>query len=332
MNHKHPYLIVLIAAALAGIVLLIAPFIGLRFIAPAQLTGDPLAQQIFWFMRVPRVLVAFLAGGTLALCGMVFQAMFRNPLAEPFTLGISSGASFGAALCMLLNISGSFLGLPLSSIGALCGALCAMAIVYGITMMQRTVSNYTMLLAGIAVSFTFSSLILFIQYLSDMTHSFQIIRWLMGGVEVYGYQSLFSMMPILLIGLMLIVFNLPVLDHLLSGDDLAQSRGVNVAQVKRLLLLATSLCAGSIVAVCGPIGFVGMMIPHVCRLAGTTRHTMLGPLSFLTGGIFLVAADTLARTIIAPAEIPVGIITALFGGPFFLWILLNRNKNSSHLF
>jgi iron complex transport system permease protein len=181
-------------------------------------------------------------------------------------------------------------------------------------------------LAGIAVSFLFSSMLMFLQYMSSLRDSFQIIRWLMGGIEVAGYGSLVTMLPFWLIGTILVLLQLPRLDQLLAGEDLARSRGVHVARTKLLLLVAATFLVGGIVAVCGPIGFVGLMVPHICRRLFSGRHLFLGPASIVFGGTFLVIADTIGRTIFAPVELPVGIITALIGGPFFLWMLFGKKE------
>jgi iron complex transport system permease protein len=171
------------------------------------------------------------------------------------------------------------------------------------------------------VSFFFSSLLMFSQYLSDMRDSFRIVRWLMGGVEVFGWGGFLSMLPFVIIGLILIAANVAVLDHFLTGEDVARTRGVRVRLSRNLLLAAASAAVGGIVSVCGPIGFVGMMVPHFCRGIFGASHKILLPACLLAGGIFLAVCDTFARTIIAPAEIPVGVITALIGGPFLIWVL-----------
>ncbi len=316
---------------IAVLVVATAPFVGMEIISPRHLFANDLQTTILWTLRVPRVLVAFCAGSGLALCGMMFQAMFRNPLADPFTLGISSGASCGAAVTILLGMSGAIAGVPYISLGAFLGAALSMMCVYLLSSLQRASTSLTMLLAGIAISFLFSSILMFMQYLSSLRDSFHIVRWLMGGIEVFGYQPLFSMLPFVGLGVAILAFKLPELDHLLVGDDLAKSRGVRVNRTKNLLLLAATLMVGSIVAVCGPIGFVGLMTPHICKMVFKTKHTVLGPASFLSGGIFLVLCDTLARVVIAPAEMPVGVITALLGGPFFLWLLFARKARGISL-
>ncbi len=316
----------------AALVVMVAPFVGMELIAPADVLSSGLEHRIFFQLRLPRVIVGFLAGGGLALCGMVFQAMFRNPLATPYTLGVSSGASFGAAVTILFGAAGHIAGIPSTGIGAFFGALAAMGVVYGVSRIPRAVSTLTILLAGVAVSFVFSSFLMFAQYLSDLRHSFAIVRWLMGGVDVFGYRSVVTMLPLYAVGLAAIGVKLVELNHLLTGDDLAATRGVDVERTRTTLYFATSLTVSAIVAVCGPIGFIGMMAPHVCRLLFSNDHRVLGPASFLFGGAFLVVCDAVARTVVAPTEIPVGVITALCGGPFFLWILLTRLRGRGGVF
>ena len=186
-------------------------------------------------------------------------------------------------------------------------------------------NTYTLLLAGVAFSFFFSSLILFIQYMSDFTQSYQIIRWLMGGLEVVSISAVFPLLIVFCPAMLLFWILTRDLDLLTIGEDIAVSRGVEATRSKALLYICTSVLVGVVVALCGPIGFVGMMVPHICRLIVGWNHRILFPASLLLGGSFLTICDTAARTLIAPAEIPVGIITAMLGGPFFLWLLFRRN-------
>jgi iron complex transport system permease protein len=319
-------------AVLASGAIVLGPFAGMQTIPLAtalhSLPGS-VESRIFWEMRVPRVIVAFLAGSALAVSGMTFQALFRNPLATPFTLGVSSGAAFGAALAVVLGGSFSLLGLPGITLGSLIGALFSIAAVYGFARIRRGFSTAVMLLAGVAMSFLFSSMILFLQYLSDFTQSFRIVRWLMGGIETVGTGTALMLAPFVVIGVGIILFHSDELNLVSAGEDIAASRGVNLARVKTVLFLAVSLMVGGVVSVCGPIGFVGMMSPHIVRLLVGANHRAVGPATVLFGGAFLVLCDTLARTVIAPAEIPVGVITALLGGPFFLWLLLGESPERS---
>lgn len=299
------------------IIVIVSPFLGYSHTVNAEIQ-----QQILTEIRIPRILFAFIAGVGLSLCGLVFQAMFRNPLATPFTLGVASGASLGAALYVFLGLSFSFLGVDGTSFAAFVGALLSISFVYYLSRFRSSFSTETLLLTGVAISFFFSSLILFIQYLSNITDSFRILRWLMGGLSIVGYHDILQLLPFVTICIAVVLWLSRELNLLVAGDDLALSRGVNVKKVRYLLFFVSSLCVGAIVALCGPIGFVGMMVPHICRLLIGNDHRWLIPATLLFGGGFLILCDTIARLIIAPAEIPVGVITTLLGGPFFIWLLI----------
>ncbi|NQY26937.1 MAG: iron ABC transporter permease [Piscirickettsiaceae bacterium] len=309
---------ILTIIALASIAILVtSPYLGLIHSLDAEIQRHILTQ-----IRIPRVLFAFVAGAGLALCGMVFQAMFNNPLATPFTLGVASGASLGAAIYVTFGLTFSLIGIDGGTLSAFVGALLAISFVYSISRFRSGFSTETLLLTGVAISFFFSSLILFTQYLSNVTDSFRILRWLMGSLNIVAYRDLLQLLPFVSICIAVILWLTRELNLLMAGDDLALSRGVSVQKVRYILFFTTSLCVGAIVALCGPIGFVGMMIPHICRLLIGNDHRWLAPATLLFGGAFLIVCDTIARLIIAPAEIPVGVITTLLGGPFFLWLLI----------
>lgn len=318
-------LALLLAAAILA--LAVCPFIGMQHISMRDvLTGNlaSRAHTVFWQIRIPRVGLAFLAGAGLAVCGAAFQAMFRNPLATPFTLGVASGAALGAAVAIRCGLTFVFAGIAGTSMFAFLGALGTVSLVYGLTRIRHGFSTATMLLAGVAVSLFCASLILFTQYISDFTQSFRILRWLMGGLDVMGTARLFGLAPMILIGAVFLFLLSHELNLLATGEDIATSRGVDVTRTKTVLFLATSLTVGGIVSVCGPIGFVGMIVPHICRLLVGPNHRFLMPAAFLFGGLFLTVCDAFARTVIAPAEIPVGVVTALLGGPFFVWLLVRN--------
>ena len=315
-----PFTIIILILLSTLLVLSISPFLGYSANSPE------IQQHILMQIRIPRILFSFLAGSGLALCGMVFQAMFYNPLATPFTLGVASGASLGAALYVYLGISFSLLGIDGGTFAAFSGALLAISCVYGISRFQHGFSPETLLLTGVAISFFFSSLILFTQYLSNVSDSFQIIRWLMGSLTTVAYHDIVQLLPFVSICTIVILWFSRELNLLMAGDDIALSRGVAVHYIRYILFFVTSLCVGAIVALCGPIGFVGMMVPHICRLLVGSNHRWLIPATLLFGGTFLIVCDTIARLIIAPAEIPVGVITTLLGGPFFLWLLIKSKS------
>ena len=314
---KHAWLPIVAVITVAGAVSL-----GPGGAMSSLLPDDPIEARILSEVRLPRVILGFLAGAALATAGMAFQALFRNALATPYTLGVSAGASLGAAIYVHLGITASLVGIPGYAFAALAGALLAIALVYAVARATYGFSSSTLLLAGVAISFLFTSVILAIQYIGDVTTSFRIGRWLLGGLEVVGFLPVVHVLPFAVAGIAILLAISRDLDLLVVGEESAASRGVSVTAVKRLIFAAASLMVGGVVATCGPIGFVGLVVPHVGRLVLGPRHRTLAPFSVLAGGTFLVACDAVGRTVVAPIEIPVGIITALIGGPFFLAMLV----------
>ncbi len=275
-------------------------------------------------IRIPRVLLGALAGGTLALCGLVFQNMFKSVLATPFTLGTSSGASFGAAFAISLGASGTTM-LPFTAISAFMGALLAIFIVYTVFHYKKNCTVSDMLLIGVATNFFFSSLLLLLQYLSDPHRSFEIVNWLLGKLSTSGYENFIYFLPLPII-FIYIYSKYFEMDLLSAGDEIALPRGVEVHKLRRKLFIAVSVAIAMIVSTCGPIGFVGMMAPHICRRFVGIKHSQLIPLSLTFGAAFLCLSDAISRALIPPAEVPVGVITALCGGPFFLFLLITDKK------
>jgi len=318
-------LAILLVAAVA--VLLMAPLIGpvpLPFAALADPFGSDASARIFWQIRVPRVAAGFLGGAGLAVGGAVFQAVFRNALATPYILGVAAGASFGVAAVARIGAGVVILGLGLQSWSALGGALLAVAVVWAITKLRPDAATSTLLLAGVSLNFFFSSLILFLQYTASFADAYRVLRWLMGGLGGVDTSAVVQMAPFVIVGMGVIFAFGRELDLLATGAELAASRGVVVATTRTTLFIATSVMVGGVVAACGPIGFVGMMSPHICRRLLGPGHRLLLPASAVFGGAFLVLCDVAARTIVAPAELPVGVITAFLGAPFFLWLLLRK--------
>jgi iron complex transport system permease protein len=333
MKRSRPLVTIIALAVGAGVVVLVAPTMGMKdlpLIDALLGRADATTNRIFWDIRVPRVIMGFLAGAGLAVSGMAFQALFRNPLATPFTLGVSGGAALGAALCIRLGLDfhaaivSGVIEMSGTAACALSGAAGAVLLVYGFTRLKRGFSTATMLLAGIAMSFFFASLTALILYTSNEHQTHTIFRWTMGSTVVVGFGDLQPALSFVVVGIALVLYLTNELNLMTTGEDIAASRGVDVMRTKKLLFFAASLMVGGIVAACGPIGFVGMMVPQICRLLVGWNHRYLAPATIVFGGAFLVTCDTAARTILAPTEIPVGIITALLGGPFFLWLLLSN--------
>jgi iron complex transport system permease protein len=326
---KQKLMVLAMLAVLALLVLPGAAMVGAKII-PAGAILDPAAggveSEIFWRVRAPRVCISFLAGAGLALSGLVFQAIFRNPLAEPFTLGVASGASLGAALYVRFGLVSSVLAIAGMSVSAFAGAVLSILLVYGLTRLRGGLETTSMLLAGIAISCFFSSVILFAQYMSDFADAFRILRWLIGGLEVVGFESVRNMAPFVVAGCVVVLYLTHDLNLMTIGEELAISRGVRAATTRKSLFFAASLMVGGVVATCGPIGFVGVMVPHFCRLLVGADHRYLIPATILFGGVFLTLCDMISRVLIAPAEMPVGIITSLLGGPFFIWLLTARGR------
>lgn len=306
---------------------LVAPLVGSQTVTLHDvLRGEPTAASIFWQIRLPRVLLALLGGAGLAVSGLGFQTLFRNPLAEPYTLGISGGAALGAVIALRFE-GGQFLGFPLVALASFAGALGATALIVGLALRREGVETSTLLLAGVAVSLSCSAIILFLQYLADSTQTFRMVRWMMGGLSVVGYQEVLWLLPWVLGGSAMLLVLRWELNLLLTGEEMAASRGVDLARLRFQILIATSLMIGALVAVAGPIGFIGLIVPHILRRFVGHDHLFLVPACLLGGGAFLTLCDAGARTVMAPAELPVGILTALLGGPFFLWLLVWRRRD-----
>jgi len=325
-----PALIICLGAIL---ILVFAPFFGAERIPAGRIFSPGTTDfKIFWEIRLPRVLLGFLVGAALAISGMSFQAIFRNPLATPFVLGVSAGASLGVAVYVNIRRQIEAYGVeefPLKMGAAFAGGILAILTVYGLTRLKRGFTSTTLLLAGVSVSFFFSSIILFVQYASGATHALMILRWLMGDLVNASFTQAKYVLPFLCAGIFLLFYLRRDLNLILSGDDIAMSRGVNVNRMKLLIFFVMSLVVAGVVAVCGPIGFVGMMVPHICRMLIGAEHTRLIPLTVLFGGTFLVVCDAFARSAWPPVEIPVAVVTALLGGPFFIYLLVRRQAEGS---
>jgi iron complex transport system permease protein len=286
---------------------------------------DNIDAQIFFIARLPRALAAGLVGGTLAAAGVVFQALLRNPLATPFTLGVSAGAALGAMIALTFGLELAFWGIGAVPLAAFLGSAIAVGIVYGLSRIrQQGISTDVLLLAGVTLNAFFSALILFVQYLADFTQTARAVRWLMGDLDVAGYGSIVAALPFTIVALLVFAWLPRSLNLLSLGAEAASTRGIDVTRTQRAAFFSASLATGAAVSLGGPIGFIGIIVPHLVRLLVGADHRIVLPVSVLFGAAFLVACDVVARTIMAPMEMPVGIITAVIGGPFFLWLLIRR--------
>jgi iron complex transport system permease protein len=272
------------------------------------------------------VLVGVLVGSALAAAGVVLQALLRNPLATPFTLGVSAGAALGAMLALTFDLEVGVLGMSSVPIASFAGSLLAMGIVHWLASARRRgLSTNVLLLAGVTLNSFFSALILFVQYLSDFTESFRTVRWLMGDLDVGSYRSIVASLPFIAAAFVVFAVLPRTLNLLTMGEDVAAARGVEVDRAQRWAFLSASLATGAAVSLGGPIGFIGIVVPHLVRLMVGSDHRLVLPVSALFGAAFLVLCDVVARTVMSPLELPVGIITAMIGGPFFLWLLVKRS-------
>lgn len=288
---------------------------------------DDTLRYIVIHVRLARICLALLVGAALSLAGVVYQGVLRNPLADPFTLGVSSGAAFAAALAILLGWGSlPFFGFSALPLVAFCGAMLALYLVYLLGRLDGRVHPTTLVLAGIIVSTFLSAWISLLKSLNQDSIS-TIVLWIMGSLSGKSWLHVMLLAPYVLVGLTVVLFYTRELDLFSLGDIQAQQLGVNVAHTRLCLLLAASLMTAAAVSVSGVIGFVGLVVPHLVRLVLGPLHRRLLPAAILIGGVLVLIADTLARSLLPRGEeLPVGVVTAIMGGPFFCYLLLRRKK------
>ncbi|MCX7044442.1 MAG: iron ABC transporter permease [Candidatus Sumerlaeota bacterium] len=352
LTQKRFFLTLLLYAALALAALICAPGFGTADLDPLKTLrlwwewrdgARPADVDILIYLRLPRVLLAFMAGAALALTGAVFQALLRNPLAEPYTLGVASGGSLGAVVCIFLpslaarmgsDAAGHFLDMWVTGWGPFSGvqissfvfSALTVVVIYWLARGRSRISTMGLLLAGVTLGLLSSAAILLVRYLSEPNLMVAMDRWLMGGLDVTGWSNVWPVLPFMVPGAAILLVQARRYDQMAFGEELASGRGVNVKRLQKLSFFGGSLLTASVVAVAGPVGFVGLIVPHAVRRLQGPDHRLLLPCSFLAGGTFLVLCDTLARTLFAPLELPVGILTSLLGGPFFLYLIVRRKK------
>ncbi len=295
------------------------PFLHL---APTWNSGTDI---ILLEIRLPRIFLAGLVGAALGTAGATYQGLFRNPLADPYLIGVAQGASLGAVAGFLLPISGTFLGMGVVPLFAFVGALASMAIVYALARQGKSLPVTTLILAGVAISALLSSIVSYLIISSgDKMHS--IIFWLMGSFSLSQWSDVRLVLPYMVIGIGAILMYARPLNVMQLDEEQAQQLGVNVERLKLVLLTAATLITAAAVSFVGTIGFVGIIVPHAVRLIWGADYRFLLPLSVLSSAIFLILADLISRTLLSPTEIPVGVVTALFGAPFFLYLLRTRKR------
>jgi iron complex transport system permease protein len=332
LHSRHRLWTILLGFALVtATVLLVAPTLGStsidlrRVFAPSIPWAENVDAQIFFVARLPRVLAGALVGSTLAAAGVVLQALLRNPLATPFTLGVSSSAALGAMLAIAFDLDMTLMGASAVPVATFAGSLVGTAAVYFLaTRVRGGLSTNVLLLAGVTLNTFFSALITFVQFLVDFADWYRTARWLVGNLDVSSFGPITATIPLLLISFVLFAVLPRTLNLLTLGDDVAASRGVDVGRSQRIAFLSASVATGAAVSLAGPIGFIGIVVPHLVRLLVGSDHRIVLPAATLFGAAFLVICDLIARTVMSPIELPVGIVTAMIGGPFFLWLLVRK--------
>jgi iron complex transport system permease protein len=272
------------------------------------------------------VLLALLAGSAMACAGVIFQAVLRNPLACPFTLGVAGGSSFGAVVAILLGFDLSVGGFSTVTFFAFAGALLSIGLVYALASILRSYAAVTLLLAGIAISYFFNALVLLAYYIADFTQAYSMMHWLIGSLDVIDFGSIEKLSVLMGIGFLILLSFSRELNLLSAGEELAKAKGVSTVWVIVISIMTASLMTSAVVALTGPIAFVGLIIPHIYRIWIGNDHRFLLPCSALGGAAFLTLCDTVARSFFGPTEVPVGVFTALIGVPVLLWLLFHRRS------
>ena len=293
--------------------------------ADVSMTTD----AIILHLRMPRVFLGFMVGCSLASVGVILQALLRNPLADPYILGVSSGAALGVSLAVLFGVGTMAWAIPALPLCGFLGGLLALFVLYRMSATVDRLPVHSVLLAGVILNAIFSALIMFVTSIMEPNRSFSMMAWLMGSLTAPADRTLLALSAYLALCVGLLFTQVNVLNILTLGEEPARSLGIDTERAKRYILMTAALVTGAVVSVSGMIGFIGMVVPHAMRLLLGADHRVLLPASALAGGMFLMTADTFARSVFAPSELPVGIMTALAGGPFFIYLLMWRKDRLS---
>lgn len=310
-----------ISIFLSLVLLVIAPFFGqieLDLTKIAEISS--MEHKLFWDLRLPRVVVAFFTGALLALSGLIFQSLFRNPMSTPFTLGVASGATLGTAFAIVFGMA------SLMAVFGFFGALLTIVILFGITSKLKAYETSSLLLIGIALSFFYSAALMILFYISDEAQSYEIVRFTMGSLDIV---TLLQTMPIVAASILLlaVAFRYKMeIKLLLTSYDNAFLKGIEVKRVNTILLFCVSIAIGVVVSITGPIGFVGLIVPHILKVIYKKSADKLLLPTFFYGGIFLVFCDLISRNLSTASDVPIGVITSFFGGPFFIYLLVWRKR------
>ncbi len=322
MKKTRSFLMFMCSAALFMLILSLIG--GERLSLSAILDSGTAEHDIFMNLRLPRTLFAFVTGAILSVGGLIFQSVFKNDLASPFTLGIASGASFGTLLAVQLGLIWQFPHLKL--LFSFSGAVLSVLLVAAVSRAGGGRDLNTLLLAGVSINFLFSAMILFLQYLFNPNDLGYAVRWMMGNIETYGFSELLSLLPVFILIVAFSVLFSRHMDILRMGDDFSAAKGIHGPGARMFLFVVASLLIAGAVSYSGPVGFVGLIVPHMVKIMFGGNHARLTLYSALAGGVFLAFADTAARTMLYPAEMPVGIVTSMVGVPFFLVKLMKNRR------
>ena len=314
-----------VLATFVGVIHIPADVLWQSFLHKFGLAADTTVPAFYeitlWQLRLPRIVMSLLAGASLAICGCVFQSIFRNPICDPYILGISSGASLGAAIAIIVGWDTFVFGITLP---ALVTAILTLLLIMGIARLRGRHNTQTLLLTGIALNFFISAVITMLMVLNQK-EMHQIFFWTMGSVATVSWQEIACLLPVMVIVILLLYWHAKDLNILQLGTETAQSLGVDARRVTYVTLIASSVLIAVVVSFCGVIGFIGLIVPHIARLIFGSDNRHLFTYSLFFGAFFLLIADTLARTLAAPSELPVGSITALAGAPYFIFLLLRKH-------
>ena len=304
-------------------IILISPFNGQIDISLANILDvSKMDYQIFWDIRFPRVVLAFCVGAILALSGLVFQTIFRNPMSTPFTLGVASGATLFTAIAIVFGF------LTFISFFAFLGAVLTIVLLFLIASRFHGTQTSSLLLVGIALSFFYSASLMVLFFISDLQESYEIVRFTMGSLDIVGFDSIYIVIAASIFILAIVKKHQYHIKLLLTSYDFATLKGIDVKKTNYILLLSVSIVVGICVSITGPIGFVGLIIPHIIKtIAKTSSDKLIVPI-FFYGGVFLVLCDLIARNTGAVSDIPIGVVTSFLGAPFFIYLLLKRGKSS----
>lgn len=328
-NSRRNFLALLCCGGLLVVSLLAAVTVGSRHLDLAgAFRGVSPDREILLELRLPRALLAMWTGGALALSGVLFQALLRNALATPYTLGVSGGASLGAVLAIVFGWN-SIRGVSGVTVAACVGSAVVLVLNVVLASNRGRLSSVSLLLAGVTINSMCGAAILFISNLVGVLKSFAVTRWLMGGLDAPEYSTLFWLTVILAPVCLAVLWFSREWNLLSVGETWAATRGVSTRRLLIIGCVAGSLLTGAVTALTGPIAFVGLIVPHALRMWVGADHRILVPCSFLLGAAFVALCDVVSRTILAPVEIPVGVITSLLGGPFFIWMLSSRRRGVS---